>query len=210
MKDFLKKLWSTPKGKAIIKLSVYIIFIIFVIVFINISQSFGKIEKESVKYEKDITIQDMKDNLLKNNYKYVYTINNNDQKIVYSGERLKDEEIGTKETVNETIKYYVDGNEYYQLKMGDEVSIDNLYDNIDINLLDSEYIINLIKDKSTIIDKKDKLKEYNYNFSIEDKDISISLFTNEKEIVEIDISHNDITYVLKYSDICKISKLNIE
>lgn len=210
MKDFLKKLWSTPKGKAIIKLSVYIIFIIFVIVFINISQSFGKIEKESVKYEKDITIQDMKDNLLKNNYKYVYTINNNDQKIVYSGERLKDEEIGTKETVNETIKYYVDGNEYYQLKMGDEVSIDNLYDNIDINLLDSEYIINLIKDKSTIIDKKDKLKEYNYNFSIEDKDISISLFTNEKEIVEIDISHNDITYVLKYSDIGKISKLNIE
>lgn len=210
MKDFLKKLWSTPKGKAIIKLSVYIIFIIFVIVFINISQSFGKIEKESVKYEKDITIQDMKDNLLKNNYKYVYTINNNDQKIVYSGERLKDEEIGTKETVNETIKYYVDGNEYYQLKMGDKVSIDNLYDNIDINLLDSEYIINLIKDKSTIIDKKDKLKEYNYNFSIEDKDISISLFTNEKEIVEIDISHNDITYVLKYSDICKISKLNIE
>lgn len=210
MKDFLKKLWSTPKGKAIIKLSVYIIFIIFVIVFINISQSLGKIEKESVKYEKDITIQDMKDNLLKNNYKYVYTINNNDQKIVYSGERLKDEEIGTKETVNETIKYYVDGNEYYQLKMGDKVSIDNLYDNIDINLLDSEYIINLIKDKSTIIDKKDKLKEYNYNFSIEDKDISISLFTNEKEIVEIDISHNDITYVLKYSDICKISKLNIE
>ncbi len=209
-KNFIKKLWSTERGKAVIKLSIYLVFIILVIIFVNVTSSMNKIIKDT-KIVEDVTptIQEMKDDLLKNNYKYTYTITKDTKKTVYSGERLKKEEVGTKENEIETIKYYVNDVTYYQIKMGEKIETNNLYDGFNINMMDSEFILNLIKDKSTLINQKKKLKEYSYEFTHEDKNIEISLLASEDVIKEIDILYDNIKYNLKYSSIGKISELDI-
>lgn len=208
--NIIKKLWKTERGRAIIKLSIYLIFIILVIIFVNIGSSMNKIIKDTKIVEDAApTIQEMKDALLKNNYKYTYTITKDAQKTVYSGEKLKKEEVGTKENEVETIKYYVNDVAYYQLKMGEKIEINNLYDGFNINMMDSEFILNLIKDKSTLINQNKKLKEYSYEFTYEDKNIEISLLASKDAIKEIDILYDNIEYNLKYSSIGKISELDI-
>ena len=209
--SLLKKMWATPRGKAAIKLGLYLIFIVFVVIFINVSSKVNKIVKEStVNEEKEITIGSMREKLLLNNYKYTYTITKNDKKTVYSGERLKQVETGTKENEFGTIKYYVNDVETYQIQMGEKKQIDNLYEDFNINLLDSEYLLNLTNDKSTIINKDKDLKEYNYSFDLEDKEIDISIYTKNDNIKEIKVIYDDTTYELKYSNIGEIKEIEIE
>ena len=66
--SLLKQMWATERGKAAIKLGLYLIFIILVVVFINVSSQVNKIVKESTITEDDtITIGKMKEKLLLNN-----------------------------------------------------------------------------------------------------------------------------------------------
>lgn len=193
--DF-RKLWENPQSKAAIKLLMYFVFIGLVLLSIKSASSASNL---NVKKEKKITIQDMKQDLLENNFQYEYiVVDNEDNKTIFKGNIIDKYNEGTKENVEKTTKYIIDETGIYETVLGEKNLIDNLYENVDEKFINVEYILNLIKDKSTFISKRDGKKEYNYTFLIDDIECDIVVRTDNEKINNIYIEYNESVYDLNF------------
>ena len=192
---------SNNKTSAYIQLGIGLIFIIILVVIVKVSgiKKEENIPQNETKEEiKELTIDD-KLNKLTDNYKYNYEITIGEITYTYNGSKMCLKESGYLKINDNYLYYYKDNNYTYEVKNGGLFQIDNLYDNIDTNYLNLDYIKNLIKDK-------EYTKENNkYIYTLENMQIIIN--TSEDNIESIIIS-NENNYKLEYSEIGNIKEIN--
>ena len=192
---------SNNKTSAYIQLGIGLIFIIILVVIVKVSgiKKEENIPQNETKEEiKELTIDD-KLNKLTDNYKYNYEITIGEITYTYNGSKMGLKESGYLKINDNYLYYYKDNNYTYEVKNGGLFQIDNLYDNIDTNYLNLDYIKNLIKDK-------EYTKENNkYIYTLENMQIIIN--TSEDNIESIIIS-NENNYKLEYSEIGNIKEIN--
>lgn len=204
--------WQTNRGKSVIKLGAWIIFIVIILVL----SVFGKDnnynnvidenqnETEEVIYE-FVNYSDMQKELLKNNYEYEYIIKNNDNIIIFNGVKDGTSEMGYKEDNNGIIKYYIDNLGVKQVILNDMVELNTLYDNIDSSFLDLEILFNNLNEYLYNIEKNENKRTIMY-----DKEgFSVVVKTDLNNIKNINIINNEVTYELKFTNIGKCDKLDL-
>ena len=204
--------WQTNRGKSVIKLGAWIIFIVIILVLsvfgkddnydnvIDDSQN----ETEEVIYE-FVNYSDMQKELLKNNYEYEYIIKSNDNIIIFNGVKDGTSEMGYKEDNNGIIKYYIDNLGVKQVILNDMVELNTLYDNIDSSFLDLEILFNNLNEYLYNIEKNGNERTIMY-----DKEgFSVVVKTDLNNIKNINIINNEVTYELKFTNIGKCDKLDL-
>ena len=204
--------WQTNRGKSVIKLGAWIVFIVIILVLsvfgkddnydnvIDDSQN----ETEEVIYE-FVNYSDMQKELLKNNYEYEYIIKSNDNIIIFNGVKDGTSEMGYKEDNNGIIKYYIDNLGVKQVILNDMVELNTLYDNIDSSFLDLEILFNNLNEYLYNIEKNE-----NKRTKIYDKEgFSVVVKTDLNNIKNINIINNEVTYELKFTNIGKCDKLDL-
>ena len=204
--------WQTNRGKSVIKLGAWIIFIVIILVL----SVFGKDnnynnvidenqnETEEVIYE-FVNYSDMQKELLKNNYEYEYIIKSNDNIIIFNGVKDGTSEMGYKEDNNGIIKYYIDNLGVKQVILNDMVELNTLYDNIDSSFLDLEILFNNLNEYLYNIEKNGNERTIMY-----DKEgFSVVVKTDLNNIKNINIINNEVTYELKFTNIGKCDKLGL-
>lgn len=208
--DNKNNFWQSEKGKAAIKLGLWMIFIIILIVIVifsernNVSDDInnidtptdGNTEVETPVYE-FVNYREMQDKLLENNYEYVYTISNLDSKYIYSGMKSDGKEIGYREDANGIIKYYIDETGTYQVNLDNALLIDTLYQNVDASYLDIYMLFENLSEYLYSIDKNEGLRTITY-----DKDgYQVSVLTDTENIKSITIVVDTTTYELEFNKI---------
>ncbi len=176
--------WQTEKGKSLIKLLLWLVFIgVIYIVFINIGSN-KPIENKEVEKEQ------IKENILdlnNKNYTYTYKINTLDDYIIFNGYVLNNIDIGYKETKDKIIKYQIENNLVYEINFEEQKEIFDLYDNLIREFLDYNSLYNIIK--------KIKIEEDNWEFNYQDYLFKINNLDNGFNII---INNDIVTYDLTY------------
>ncbi len=197
----IKKLWSNERSRAGIQLGFYLMFFILVIIVINIS---SKLNNPS-RLNTEVSLQTMKSILSKNNYEYNYIINTPTEKIIFNGKKSEEENTGIKQTREKNLKYSIENDIVYELQIDNKVEIDNFYDGFDEKLININYILDLIKDKSATITSEEENKIYMYQFDINNEFIEMLLKTDKEKITNITIKYKDITYDLNFKNYGKVN-----
>lgn len=188
----IKRLWNTPKGKPLIKLILY--FVMMLIIVLIISFGYNK-----APHDTDVKVSSFelfKKEILKNNFAYKYQISNDLIDVVYEGKKKDDMDIGYKTFQNTITKYLIEDNSTYDITMTDKVLITNLFENINVNYLDLNYIFYLIEDKEPEIIVEEKITTDIYNLT----NNKITVHYNEKNIFKIEIE-NESHYILTFSSV---------
>ncbi|MEI3529640.1 MAG: hypothetical protein V8Q75_01020 [Bacilli bacterium] len=174
--NLVKEAWRDPRKKAIIKLSVYMVFFLVVILMIKGSRSLPNLD-ESPKID--------------NNYRFTYTLNDN---IIVNGNY--DQDIIRYEL--ETQVYYIYDNIYYKL-------VDNtLVNNVSPGLKIDKFLLNQLESylsnseelyktefKDGSIKKGYQMTVENFAFIYDNKEIidknyiDFSVTTSDNQVVEI-------------------------
>ncbi len=193
-----KKFWQSTRGKAIIKLSIWVIFIL--IVFLIGSLNSKPVSKPQENTNDNETNEDATDkeeiptdilDLSNKDYEYAYKITLQEQDYYIHGQVNQDGEFGYKETQTGTIKYEKIDNMVYQVNLEEKTEITNFYEGLNAEFLDYPAL-------STI------LSEYNChsevcNFSYNNYLIEINKLTNDS--FKINISNDLEKYELTYQNI---------
>ena len=195
---------------ALIKLTLYLLFL-FLVIFTfksaknkidSISQketsSSSSIIEEEVSSNKEINYNSLRNELILAVYQYKYDIYFNDQlSISYEGKRIASMEEGIKKTDDGYIKYYIDGSSIYEEKLEGKELSNNLYNNVEKDLIDSRYILEQVESLSPIITDNTDTKEYKYNLNNE---YEIIIKMDYTHIYEIDVNFlkKKTKYILSY------------
>ena len=196
--------WQTDRGKALIKLLLWMVFIVILIVLAIVSERNGNSEildvdkpennatdtpsePENIEYEAYNT---MITNLLANNYEYEYLITTATDSIILTGFKNPDKEIGFKETSSGITKYFIDSTGTYELNMNTSSIIDNLYSEFDSSYLNLELLFN-------------NLSEYLYNT---EENVGIRTITYDKDGFQVTVTTDtkNITNVLLKLQVFKL------
>ena len=194
----LKELWSHPFYNSLIKLGLWFLFFAVLYFFLMIgsinSPKRNTLKPENDKTEKTISFIEMKNNLINNNQKIVYSINN-----YYIAGIISDNTLtGTLEdNFDHLIKIKYDGDKLYQLKKEEEIENNDILDNLKKEYLLPSKIIEIIDNPNVIGTKS--ADELSYSYTIDN--IAISFYLNTKQIEKIIILDNDITYNLEYEEV---------
>ena len=194
----LKELWSHPFYNSLIKLGLWFLFFAVLYFFLMIgsinSPKRNTLKPENDKTEKTISFIEMKNNLINNNQKIVYSINN-----YYIAGIISDNTLtGTLEdNFDHLIKIKYDGDKLYQLKKEEEIENNDILDNLKKEYLLPSKIIEIIDNPNVIGTKS--ADELSYSYTIDN--IAISFYLNTKQIKKIIILDNDITYNLEYEEV---------
>ena len=191
----LKEAWKDPRKKAGIKLLSYFIFFFILLLLTAITNYISYINKDNVnndntKSEEKIdntNFINKQNKLLENKHSinYIITINN----IVYKINGLLE---------NNTIEGYLENDNNiiaYELINGIENELDNV---INCNYINTEYLLDIIKDKNAIIENKDEVKNYKYSFIDNGNNLNIIFSTDKDKINKIDINLDNEEYMLNF------------
>lgn len=190
-----KEKWATPDGKIIIKFKLWAIFFGVIYLFAFLSTAFNKNTSNEKKDNTSTTTAainyvKMKNNLLNNNLKAKYYIND----YYISGTIIDNILTGTLEINDEIYRIKYDSSNLYQIKKESAIENSELLNNININYLLPSYIINILNqtDNNALKDIHNKLYIYTY------ENIKYEVHYTDTEIDNIKIYDNDIIYDLKY------------
>ena len=207
--------WKTEKGKALIKLIGWLIFIVLLIIFIVFSENSNQdsdinagnesntdeIEKKSNNFQEYSV---MIDKLLENNFEYKYVITRTNEKIVYAGIKAFEEDLGYRETNNEIIKYYINSTGIYKVNLDNRELIDNLYLDLDSNYFDLTMIFSKLNSYLYEIEENDNSRIIIYK----DSDLEIAkVITDLDNITNISMTVGDITYEWEFTKIGECAKI---
>lgn len=206
-KERFKEYWKVPRYKALIKMGFYSIFLIIVALIIGLNSPVSSPKEEPIPIEEKSLVE-LQNTLLENNYSFIYQVTSNNEITRYNGQRLKDKELGYKETKDVYLKYYKENNTFYKLVLGVKQPFNSLYE-VDSNFLEAEYLFNLIKLEKTVKSYESDLRINKYDFILEDNPITISIFYSATEIVKIDVDYLKINYKLIYKNIGSILEENM-
>lgn len=202
--------WQTERGKAIVKLGLWLVFILALIIFALVNKNDNTINKENEETEEKEVYEfkkydEMIESLLDSNYEFNYDIVINDINYLFNGTKCNNEVLGYKESNMGIIKYYISDNTY-QVVLKELVPIENLYENIDINYLDLNILFNNLNEYLYNIEKNDNKRTITYK-----KDgYQVEVITNLDNITNINITVDNNTYNLSYNviDACNIGVLS--
>ena len=154
--------WADPRKKAGIKLLGYLIFFIILLLFASITSHMNKYTSSNTKTTTTTTVQDKYNDkqkkLLTNKYSINYVININNIEYKINGTIENNIVNGYLETPIGIKKIVFKENNFYEINNEQEILLEN---ELNKNLIDLEYIINLIKQNSAIISDKEDKKTYN-------------------------------------------------
>ena len=203
--------WQTDRGKALIKLLLWMVFIVILIVLAIVSERNGNSEildvdkpennvtdtpsePENVEYEAYNT---MITNLLANNYEYEYLITTATDSIILTGFKNPDKEIGFKETSSGITKYFIDSTGTYELNMNTSSIIDNLYSEFDSSYLNLELLFNNLSEYLYNTEENVGIRTITY-----DKDgFQVTVTTDTKNITNVLVMTDTTTYDLNFKNI---------
>ena len=203
--------WQTDRGKALIKLLLWMVFIVILIVLAIVSERNGNSEildvdkpennatdtpsePENVEYEAYNT---MITNLLANNYEYEYLITTATDSIILTGFKNPDKEIGFKETSSGITKYFIDSTGTYELNMNTYSIIDNLYSEFDSSYLNLELLFNNLSEYLYNAEENVGIRTITY-----DKDgFQVTVTTDTKNITNVLVMTDTTTYDLNFKNI---------
>lgn len=185
----LKELWQVPRYKALIKLVIYTIFIVFVI---SLIKNVPEVETNTI-----------------NSYEFSYKLISNQEEITIKGIHYKNKE---KLIINNNIYYYVDNTLY--LNKNEEIDIEK----VALNTLQYENIKNSLKedqviDKATYSDK-DVITYLvdGSNFNLLEK-VNVTVEKNSNYINKVSINFNEqlenYQIEIEYFNFNKIEDLEI-
>ena len=203
--------WQTDRGKALIKLLLWMVFIVILIVLAIVSERNGNSEildvdkpennatdtpsePENIEYEAYNT---MITNLLANNYEYEYLITTATDSIILTGFKNPDKEIGFKETSSGITKYFIDSTGTYELNMNTSSIIDNLYSEFDSSYLNLELLFNNLNEYLYNTEENVGIRTITY-----DKDgFQVTVTTDTKNITNVLVVTDTTTYDLNFKNI---------
>ena len=192
-----KTAWADPRKKAGIKLLGYLIFFIILLLFASITSHMNKYTNSNTNPTTTTNIQDKYNDkqkkLLTNKYSINYVININNIEYKINGNIENNIINGYFETPNGIKKIIFKENNLYEINNEQEILLET---EINKNLIDLEYILNLIKQNSAIISDKEDTKTYTYN--IDTIGLNIIVATTEENISQINITETTNTYTLNF------------
>ena len=207
--------WQTERGKAIIKLGGWFIFIIALIIFVlvseknannNVIDDTNSNKDEVTETYEFLLFSEMINNLINGNYEYSYNITSNNINYIYEGIKCNNEELGYKESIDKIIKYYINDQNTYQVILNEYVEITNLYEGIDTNFINldvlfnnlNEYLYNTVKNENTRVITYDK------------DGYKVSITTDLENITNISITTDNSIYNLDFNVIntCNLGVLS--
>ena len=198
--------WQTEKGKATIKLGLWMVFIAILIVVVLVSERDSinlPVEDDSTPSETEtenyefVNYSDMLDKLLLGNYEYSYTITNETGKYIYTGWKNENKEIGFKEDSTGVIKYYIDDSGTYKVNMDTLEVIDYLYNGVDTSYLDLELLFGNLNEFLYSVTKNEDMRTITYDKS----GYQVEVMTDTRDITNITISTDTTTYDLNFTKI---------
>lgn len=193
---------KNDKLSAGIKLGLWLIFIIVMVIISMVGDKQNEAVPNNNPKDEEKTIISYEEKLtnLKDNFSYTYTISANNVSYKYVGKKLGEKEAGSL-TFGENIKnYYQDKGYIYEVIDGGLNQIEDLYNGINKNYIDLNYIKEQIKSKEYI------LNNHTYSYNLDN--LVINIKTDENNITTIEIKENNDTYLLEYNDIGKIEKID--
>lgn len=204
MKD--NNFWQTEKGKATIKLGLWMVFIAILIVVVLVSERDSinlPVEDDSTPSETEtenyefVNYSDMLDKLLLGNYEYSYTITNETGKYIYTGWKNENKEIGFKEDSTGVIKYYTDDSGTYKVNMDTLEVIDYLYNGVDTSYLDLELLFGNLNEFLYSVTKNEDMRTITYDKS----GYQVEVMSDTSDITNITITTDTTTYDLNFTKI---------
>ena len=152
------------------------------------------VANEIVNETVEITFEEKKKALIKNNYSYVFKYNDLD---VYKGDLLDNKTTGYLENSEGLKRYYIEDENEYFVNFG--VLSETEYDEKFKTFFNISYLFNLIEDHYPII------VDNVYNYKIEENYIKV--IVDDTNIKMIEISWDDNNYVLEFTNIGKINTI---
>ena len=207
--------WQTERGKAIIKLGGWFIFIIALIIFVlvseknannNVIDDTNSNKDEVTETYEFLLFSEMINNLINGNYEYSYNITSNNIDYIYEGIKCNNEELGYKESIDKIIKYYINDQNTYQVILNEYVEITNLYEGIDTNFINLEVLFNNLNEYLYNTVKNENTRVITY-----DKDgYKVSITTDLENITNISITTDNSIYNLDFNVIntCNLGVLS--
>ena len=212
LKQKIKELKKTNKGKAILRLIKWCIFFVILFIFLaiaslmspkntSIKKTNNEINKPQEEIPKDnwneetLTIETINEyqEKLNNDYDYKYEISINKEKYIFSGTKTNNINKGYKESNTGIIKYSIDSTGTYMETTTEKILINNLYEGIEENYLNPIYILNIIKELEITRDKECDCIEPVYKAN-DSKNI-YRITTSNQNITGIDITALDFSYI---------------
>lgn len=200
------KFWQTTRGKAVIKFSIWMVFIIGLMMFClfsnrsteNYLENDTNIkennEEEVYHFE---NFEKMQSNLINSNYYYNYTITNeSNQSLIsrFSGYKEIEKDIGFLENTKGITKYIITKDGINRINLDKIETFDLLYENVDSSFLNLNLLFENLKNYTYRIEKNKDERTIIYNT----KDYEINIKTNLKNIFNIIIKNNNLKYDLVF------------
>lgn len=219
MKEKIKELKKTSKGKAILRLIKWGIFFCVLFIFLivmslitpknnNVVKPNTKPEiKEPVPEDKIIPEEILSLSTLNNtyisliNYDYNYEIIVNDLKYVFKGTKNSLIDTGYKESPEGIIKYVIDSTGIYNETTNSKTPITNLYEGLKEEYFNLEKIFTTLKGIDLKLNHNHNCPNYLYEGKLEDITYQIELKEKTKELMFIYIISNNESYYLNFSNI---------
>lgn len=197
--SFFQKLWKSNRGKAGIKLGLWVIFFCFIGVYALLSPSPKSSSETSMPEEKTSfpSFKEMWNDLEKSNFKYEYEVSekNSDDITTYHGEVFGENETGIKESKIGRIEYKKVAEEYYQVLEGEERKLVNFYDEIDIKYL----VLNNLKKLFNTLTMSEETAGKTRTIRYQNETETIFITTDEKKITKIKVETMEKIYRMNYT-----------
>ena len=172
---------------SLVKLGFWLAFIIVIVIFTKFTTTPREDNNtKTITYEQKLAKLD-------DNYEYKYEIKINEELYTFEGSKLNNREVGSRYINEEKIDYYIQNSYSYEIINRALILREDIFDNINTNLLDVNYIKSIIKNIEYTRDNN------SYLYNLEDKEITINVDDNNITSIIINIDNN--VYNLSYSNI---------
>lgn len=219
-----KKMKSTPKGKAYLKLIYWAIFFVILFIFLAISSAITSNYKTPTNHSTTEdnpdtstevnpipqTLDTMMDEIIHGTYEYTYDIHVGEDSFLFEGTKYDTYQEGYKNYATTlgsgVIRYYIDNTGTYQVNGNERVLIDNFYEGINSHFLTFESLfstmntLGLVKDENNTSYAVYTCSDGTYNYIL-------NINPDGTHITDISIVSSDgnTTYLLSFTNIGEVS-----
>lgn len=194
-KNLFQDMWATTKGKAILKLGMWTIFLgilsILLLFSNNSPETIKKPDTEKITFTEENKLLQELENL---DYQYQITITKQEDITTYNGEKKNNLEIGYRESKIGIIKYKIQEGITYQILLEEEAPYNDLYQEEDLSYIKIEEIVSLIDNQ-----KKEEIFYNDRKKSIYKlENVLIEIESSPEKILQINIQTNTKNYKINY------------
>ena len=200
-KEFIKKAWKNPRWHSLIVLIIWIVVLTILMGITTLIQKFSSPNTLNSSEVSKNSYDEKFQRFIKSDYAFTYEINLNIEIIKYDGIKYENVINGYRERKDGIIKYIIQDGISYSILLNEKNIITNLYENINSNLLDLNYLYNLtknIEEDEYNYTENITTNTHEYNLFLDNENIKITIIENKKNIENIIILKDQTKYDLKY------------